>query len=251
MAAIAIKVDQLNKVYGDGHKALDSISLEIETGSIYGLLGPNGAGKTTLISILIGLLKKSSGSVNVFSENTETINRKELQSNIGVAPQEIALYELLTPIENLQYFATLYGIGSTDIKERSKELLEIFGLWEVKDKQVKKFSGGMKRRLNLITALIHKPKLLFLDEPTEGIDVQSRNAILEFLKELNQKENTTIIYTSHLLAEAESLCHDIMIIDKGKKIVDGNMSELTGSSDKSLQDVFLEFTGSQYRDLQG
>lgn len=250
MADCAIEVNNLNKLYGDGFKALNSISLNITSGNIYGLLGPNGAGKTTLISILSGLIPKTEGSVKVFGEKAQSINRKLLQSSIGVAPQEIALYELLTPHENLSYFSSLYGLSAKESNERSKILLEKFGLWEVRDKQVKKFSGGMKRRLNLITALIHKPKILFLDEPTEGIDVQSRNAILEFLKELNKEEKTTIIYTSHLLSEAESLCHEIMIMDKGEKIVEGKIADLLGDSGKSLQDVFLELTGSRYRDLK-
>ncbi|MBD79178.1 MAG: ABC transporter ATP-binding protein [Crocinitomicaceae bacterium] len=249
MPETAIDVLGLTKVYKDGYKALDSVSLTVQKGSIYGLLGPNGAGKTTLISILSGLFDRTSGQVKILGENTEDLYRNELQEKIGVAPQEIALYELLTPLENLSYFASLYGISGEKFKTRSKELLEKFGLWDVRNKPVKRFSGGMKRRLNLIAALIHKPQLLFLDEPTEGIDVQSRNAILEYLTELNEKEKITIIYTSHLLAEAESFCHEILIIDKGEKMIHGKMGDLLKDSGKGLQQVFLELTGSHYRDL--
>lgn len=250
MANLAIEVKGLDKSYGDNFKALNSISLSIKEGIVYGILGPNGAGKTTLISVLSGLLQKSSGSVSIFGTNSDKMDRKKLQNKIGVAPQEIALYEMLTPIENLEYFATMYGINKGEFNIRSQELLQKFGLWEVRHKAVKKFSGGMKRRLNLIAALLHNPKLLFLDEPTEGIDVQSRNAILEYLKNLNKKEKTTIIYTSHLLSEAENLCHEILIMDKGEKIVHGDMIELIGKSGKNLQEVFLDLTGSQYRDLK-
>lgn len=250
MANVAIEVKELNKTYSDKFIALNSISISITEGIVYGILGPNGAGKTTLISVLSGLLNKTSGFVSVFGANIENLDRKKLQAKIGVAPQEIALYEMLTPIENLEYFATMYGINKKDFLVRSQELLQQFGLWEVRNKPVKKFSGGMKRRLNLITALIHKPQLLFLDEPTEGIDVQSRSAILEYLKNLNKTEKTTIIYTSHLLAEAENLCHEVLIMDKGEKIVHGKTGELIGNSGKNLQDVFLQLTGSQYRDLR-
>lgn len=248
MTSTAIEVSNLCKEYPGGHKALQNISFKVETGSVFGLLGPNGAGKSTLISVLSGITKLSSGNIAYF-DNGETKVNNQLKQQIGIAPQNIALYELLSPIENLNYFGALHGMTKQNIKARSEELLTQFGLWEVKNKPVKQFSGGMKRRLNLIAALLHQPKILFLDEPTEGIDVQSRNAILEFLKQLNTVEKTTIIYTSHLLHEAEELCDKVLIIDGGKKVIQGNLNEIIANYNNDLQSAFLAITGTKYRDL--
>ncbi|MGB0402847.1 MAG: ABC transporter ATP-binding protein [Salibacteraceae bacterium] len=249
MSTYAVEVNGLSKVYGGEHKAVNNISFKIEKGSIYGLLGPNGAGKTTLVSMLSGIIKKTSGSYFLLGTETNQANFKQHQSILGIAPQEIALYELLTPIENLNYFGTLQGLTTTAIKTKSEELLTQFGLWDVRNKQAGQFSGGMKRRLNLVVALLHDPEILFLDEPTEGIDIQSRTAILKFIKDLNSTKGTTIIYTSHILSEAEEICSDVLIIDNGQKQIEGKMIDLLKKDGQNLQEVFLEITGNQYRDL--
>ena len=248
MSNYAIEVEGLSKIYNGDHQAVENISFKIEKGSIYGLLGPNGAGKTTLVSMLSGIIKKTEGKIYLLGTEYDESNTRQLQSVLGIAPQEIAIYELLSPVENLNYFGTLQGITSKEIEIRTEELLTQFGLWEVRNKQANQFSGGMKRRLNLVVALLHNPQILFLDEPTEGIDTQSRSAILKFIKELNSSKGTTIIYTSHILSEAEEICSDVMIIDKGEKQLEGKLTDLLSKDNQTLQQVFLDITGNQYRD---
>ncbi|UTW63661.1 ABC transporter ATP-binding protein [bacterium SCSIO 12741] len=250
MATAAIAIQNLRKTFGkEGFVALDKISFSIPQGSLFGLLGPNGAGKTTLISILSGTLAPGSGEVTVggFSLPRQI---HELHRKIGIVPQEIALYQSLTPLENLKYFGRLMKLSSSEIQTRSDYFLKQFGLYEVRNKPVQKFSGGMKRRLNLIAGLMNEPEILFLDEPTEGIDVQSRNAILTFLKKLNQEKGTTIIYTSHLLSEVEGLCEELLIMDQGKVKLQGSWAQIkeqTGNA-STLEEAFLALTGTEYRD---
>lgn len=244
-----IVIRNLTKYYkGAENPAIDHISLEIFRNEIFGLLGPNGAGKTTTISILSGLFPPTSGDVVIDGLDIRT-NHDRIKYIIGVVPQEVALYPTLTGLENLQFFGNMYGLKGRELRQRIDEYLIRFGLEKFARKRVDKYSGGMKRRVNLIAGLLHKPKVLFLDEPTVGIDVQSRNVILEFLREL-QETGTTIIYTSHYMEEAEKLCNRVAIIDTGKIIAIGNPRELVEANPefKNLENMFLKLTGKGLRD---
>lgn len=205
----------------DDKLVLDNISFEIKGGDIFGLIGPNGAGKSTLISIMTGLIKSNSGEVTIggYSMSKDPLKAKEF---IGLVPQELALMETLSAYDNLEYFGAFYGLGGKLLKERIEEALIITGLNEKKKIKVKKFSGGMKRRLNLAVAIMHRPKILILDEPTVGVDPQSRNYIFEFIKKINKENNTTVLYTSHYMEEVEHLCNNIFILDEGKEIASGS-----------------------------
>lgn len=218
-----LEIKNLVKRYDD-LLAVDNVELRINEGEIFGLLGPNGAGKTTTISSIIGLVQIDSGEINIFGKNMNK-NEKELKSQIGVVPQDLAIYEDLTAYENVSYFASLYGLKGSVLKEKTKKALEFTGLWDRRKDLAKKFSGGMKRRLNIACAIAHEPKLIIMDEPTVGIDPQSRNHILESVKELNRK-GTTIIYTSHYMEEVEDLCQRIAIMDHGRVIAEGTADEL-------------------------
>lgn len=227
--------------------SLSGVSLNIETADIFGLLGPNGAGKTTLISILCGIIPPSSGEVN-FYQNGQLISEKQRKSSIGFVPQEYAFYQELTPRQNLDYFGAMYNLPKTNLETRREHLLDILGLTKVGDKKVGSFSGGMKRRVNLAIGIIHEPDILFLDEPTVGVDVQSRNAIIRYLQHINDA-GTTIIYTSHHMSEAEEFCKHIALIDHGKVIAQGALDDLKAKHNvSSLQSLFINLTGEEYRD---
>lgn len=243
-----IEIVDLNKRYPKAKSnCLNNINLRINAGTKFGLLGPNGAGKTTLISILCGFLEHSSGQVEYCSSNGEVIKGKKLKSIIGFVPQEYAMYDELSPIENLRYFGSLYKMDSIAIKRRSESLLSILGLEEVAKMRVRDFSGGMKRRVNLAIGVIHEPKILFLDEPTVGVDVQSKHAIIRFLNELNTS-GTTIIYTSHHMNEAQEFCDQIVLIDHGTVLADGATDTLLASyKSEDLQSLFISLTGEAYR----
>ncbi|MCD5415187.1 MAG: ABC transporter ATP-binding protein [Clostridiales bacterium] len=206
--------------------AVDNVSLEVTEGEIFGLLGPNGAGKTTIINMIIGLTKINSGEVKIFNKEIKK-NEKEVKMNIGIVPQEIAIFEDLTAEENVAYFGKLYGLKRNIIKQEVEDALNFVGLWDKRKVFPKKFSGGMKRRLNIACGIVHKPKLVILDEPTVGIDAQSRNLILESIRELN-KRGATIIYTSHYMEEVEEICSDIVIMDHGRIMARGSKEELKG-----------------------
>ncbi|MBI9053434.1 MAG: ABC transporter ATP-binding protein [Bacteroidales bacterium] len=244
-----IEIKYLTKFYkGSSVPAIDNISLNINKGEIYGLLGPNGAGKTTTISILCGLFGPTSG--NVFIDGMEYQNSSDKIKNIiGVVPQEIALYPSLTARENLNFFGHMYGLKGKELKNRIQECLELFGLEKNANRRIKTFSGGMKRRINIIAGILHKPKIIYLDEPTVGVDVQSRNVILEHLKKINE-EGTTIIYTSHYMEEAENFCSRVAIIDKGKVLTEGKPKDLINSKEEytDLESIFLNITGRALRD---
>ena len=228
--------------------SLNAVSLEINEGAIFGLLGPNGAGKTTLISMLCGLVKPTSGHFTIDGLNYAQ-NALKIKKIIGVVPQEYALYPTLTARENLHYFGSMYGLKGSNLKDKVIETLDLLGLLKFADKRIETFSGGMKRRVNLIAGILHNPKVLFLDEPTVGVDVQSRNAIIDYLKVLNQN-GTTIIYTSHHLGEAEDFCTNIAILDRGKIYAQGTPSSLIASTEeaRNLEDVFISLTGKEFRD---
>ncbi|MBF7092682.1 ABC transporter ATP-binding protein [Flavobacterium sp. ALJ2] len=228
--------------------SLNELTLTINEGQIFGLLGPNGAGKTTLISMLCGLVKPTSGSFTI-SDMAYATNASKIKKIIGVVPQEYALYPTLTARENLHYFGSMYGLKGQDLKDKVIETLDLLGLLKFADKRIETFSGGMKRRINLIAGILHNPKIIFLDEPTVGVDVQSKNAIIDYLKHLNQN-GTTIIYTSHHLSEAEDFCSDIAILDQGKIYAQGTPSGLISSTKnaQNLEDVFISLTGKELRD---
>ncbi|WP_299181382.1 ABC transporter ATP-binding protein [uncultured Aquimarina sp.] len=244
-----IDIKNISKQYkGAAFLSLDKVNLQIKTGEVYGLLGPNGAGKTTLISILCGLIKPTSGEV-LISGNSFKTHAKDIQKSIGVVPQEYALYPKLTAKENLFYFGSMFGMKKSELAPIIKSHLDQLGLLPFADKKIKTFSGGMKRRVNLIAGILHNPMLLFLDEPTVGVDVQSKQAITTKLVELNQS-GTTIIYTSHHLREAQDLCSMVGIIDSGKIIAEDTPSKLIKNTKeaRNLEDVFIELTGRELRD---
>lgn len=205
-------------------KALNDVSLEINKGEFFGLLGPNGAGKSTTMNLLIGYLTADSGKILI---NGEEVSKTKLnfRQDIGFVPQSIALYNELSALENLRIFGSLYNLPNETLEEEMNSYLNAVGLFERRKEEVKNFSGGMKRRLNLIAALLHKPKVLLCDEPTVGVDPQSRNAIFDFLENLNA-DGLTIVYTTHYMEEAERLCNRVAIIDSGKIIALGTPDEL-------------------------
>lgn len=244
-----IQLEKITKIYkGTTEPAVKNISLRIPENAIFGLLGPNGAGKTTTLNMLCGLLKPTGGEIRVNSLLLPD-HLKEIRQMIGVVPQDIALYPTLTANENLRFFGNMYGLKGNQLKKRIAECLHLLGLEEKANRKVKTYSGGMKRRLNLIAGILHHPKILFLDEPTVGIDVQSRNVILTYLKDLND-EGTTIIYTSHYLEEAENLCTHVAIIDYGEIIIAGKPEQLIDSKPEytDLETIFLNLTGRRLRD---
>lgn len=245
-----IEIKNLYKKYKNAEDfSVNDISLNIEKNEIYGILGPNGAGKTTLISMLSGLIKPTSGSFKINGLSPQKDGFK-LRQIIGIVPQEYALYPTLTAKENLMYFGSLYGLSHKKLRNTIDESLELMGLSKFADKKVEQFSGGMKRRCNLIAGTLHNPKVLFLDEPTVGVDVQSKKAIIDHLLDLNKK-GTCIIYTSHHLSEAEEFCTKIAIIDHGKIHAVGTPEELVNrvANAENLEDVFISLTGKELRDV--
>lgn len=233
-----VDIKGLTKKFKDT-TAVDNISLSIEQGEIYGLLGPNGAGKSTTINILCGLFKMTKGHIKVLDKDINE-NQNFVKRNIGIVPQDIAIYEDLTAFENIKFFASLYGLKGEELKERVNEALEFVELSDKGKAYPKSFSGGMKRRLNIACAIAHRPKLIIMDEPTVGIDPQSRNHILQSVKKLNSM-GCTIIYTSHYMEEVEEICTKIGIIDHGKLIAEGTKEELKAIvTDKSEIKVTID-----------
>lgn len=220
---VVLDIKGISKNFKD-LKAVDDLSFSIGEGEIFGLLGPNGAGKSTTISMISSLVRPDEG--DIFYKETSILNDpKTLEKELGLAPQDIALYPTLSGYDNLKFWGNVYGIRGKDLKLRIQEIAELIGLSDRLKDRVDKYSGGMKRRLNIGVALIHKPRLLIMDEPTVGIDPQSRNHILNTVKALNQ-EGMTIVYTSHYMEEVEELCDRICIMDKGKLLASGTKSEL-------------------------
>jgi ABC-2 type transport system ATP-binding protein len=247
--SVVLDIQNLTKTYkGKLDPAVDNISFQVFDGEIFGLLGPNGAGKTTTISVLCSLLKPTSGKIKIAGLDLH-LHLNQIKSKIGVVGQEIALYDKLTAFENLVYFGSIYDIKRTTLNQNIHSFLHRLGLDTYKNQQIRRFSGGMKRRINLIAGVLHKPQILFLDEPTVGVDVQTRSVIREFLIDL--KDNgTTIIYTSHLMDDAQKLCDRVCIIDQGKIIAMGSPAELINLHDDcdELEEVFLKLTGRNLRD---
>lgn len=243
----AVQVQQLTFKYKDQASLISDLNLTINAGERFGIFGPNGAGKTTLMSLITGLLPYKKGSIKIFGKEVQEF-KKEVNTLIGFVPQDFSFYEDLTPEENMEFFGAWSGMNATSIKQRTHYLLGVMGLNTVSAKPVKTFSGGMKRRINLAIGVINNPKILFLDEPTVGVDVQSRNAIISFLKEINNA-GTTLVYTSHQLNEAEDLCNTVALFDQGQVIVKDSLVHLLKEHEQvGLEGLFLELTGRAYRD---
>jgi len=222
-------------------------NLSIEQGERFGLFGPNGAGKSTLMNLMTGLLRPLKGKIELLGMDIAR-NNKKAKTLFGFVPQDFSFYHELSPAENLQFFGAWAGLSAQTIKTRTNELLDVLGLSHVRDKQVSTFSGGMKRRVNLAIGVIHTPKVLFLDEPTVGVDVQTRHAIIDYLKELNQ-QGMTLVYTSHQLSEAEELCDRVALMDHGKIIACNSLAHLYNEySETDLEGLFIHLTGNAYRD---
>ncbi|MFL2481368.1 MAG: ABC transporter ATP-binding protein [Gammaproteobacteria bacterium] len=220
----ALSIKNLTKIYSNGFKALDGIDLTVNAGDFYSLLGPNGAGKTTAIAIVCSLVNKTMGNIRVFDHDIET-RLEEAKMSIGMVPQEVNFNTFDTPINIVVNQAGYYGIERNIALKRAKEYLGELRLWEKRNDNARSLSGGMKRRLMIARALIHQPKLLILDEPTAGVDIEIRRSMWKFLRSINNN-GTTIILTTHYLEEAESLCRNVAIIDDGKIIQDTSMNSL-------------------------
>lgn len=243
----AIEIENAGFRY-PGHSAMffSKLDLTITKGQRFGLFGPNGAGKTTLISLMTGLLSPNEGHIKLFGHEVGKRDH-EVNKLFGFVPQDFSFYQELSPVQNLEFFGAWSGLDKKTIRKRTDELLNMWGLEEVRNKQVHKFSGGMKRRVNLAIGVIHQPEILFLDEPTVGVDVQTRQAIIHYLMELN-KNGTTLVYTSHQLTEAEGLCNQVVLMDDGKLLAQGNLSTLLKEyRQDSLELLYLSLTGKDYR----
>ena len=238
----ALKVEKLTKTYSNGLLALDGISLEVQAGRFFGLLGPNGAGKTTLINSVVSLARPDSGRVEVFGWDAHREFR-EARRMIGVSPQEMNLDKFLTVEEVLLYHAGYYGVEKKKARERTEELLERFGLVGKRKDRVNTLSGGMKRRVMFARALMHDPELLFLDEPTAGVDIELRYSLWEYIRELN-RGGLTILLTTHYLEEAEELCEEIALINDGRIAAQDTSAGLKAQYDaKSVEEVYLKVMG--------
>ena len=220
----ALEINRLEKIYGNGFRALKGIDLDVDEGDFFALLGPNGAGKSTTIGIIISLVTKTAGSVRVLGLDSET-RSTEIKSHLGIVPQEVNFSLFETCLDILLNQAGYYGIERKSARVRAEKYLRQLGLWERRNDVSRNLSGGLKRRLMIARALVHEPKLLLLDEPTAGVDVELRRSTWDFLKDIN-RNGTTIVLTTHYLEEAESLCRNIAIIDKGSIIEYGDKKEL-------------------------
>ncbi len=246
---VALKAEGIYKSYkGAASAALDGIDLLVKRGEFFCLIGPNGAGKTTTISILSTLMKPDRGNVFIFGKDA-VASPSKIRPLIGMVPQEIALYPMLTAKENLEYFGKMYGLKGPQLGKRVEECLEFVGLTDKAKQRISSYSGGMKRRANLAVGILNNPMLLFLDEPTVGIDAQSRRMILERLKQINLA-GTTLIYTTHYIDEIEQLCTSAAIIDHGKVIVQGTKETLLNMDEgaEGLEALFFSLTGKELRD---
>lgn len=242
-----ISVHNLVKKFGD-FTAVDGISFEVKDGEIFAFLGPNGAGKSTTIKMLTTLLHPTSGTITL-NGGDPVANPDAARRSFGIVFQDPSLDDDLTAMENMELHGILYDVPSKLLKERSKELMQFVELWDRRDSLVKEFSGGMKRRLEIARGLLHHPKIIFLDEPTLGLDPQTRNSMWEYLKKLNKEEKTTIFFTTHYMEEAERVAERIAIVDHGTIIATGTSESLKKETKSdSLEDAFLAFTGKKIRD---
>lgn len=242
-----ISAQSLVKKFGS-ITAVDNVSFEVAEGQIFAFLGPNGAGKSTTIKMLTTLLQPTSGSLKLAGYDVVTQQRLVRQS-FGIVFQDPSVDEELTAYENMMLHAVLYGVSSSAAKKRVRELLELVELWERQKSPVKTFSGGMKRRLEIARGLLHHPKVLFLDEPTLGLDTQTRNLLWSYVRRLSQKEGMTVFFTTHYLEEAQQVADKIAIIDHGKIVASGTSQSLEKQTKtKSLEEAYLQLTGRELRD---
>lgn len=244
-----LKVKNLKKSFGD-KEVVKGISFDVHEGEIIGLLGANGAGKSTSIRMITGIEERDEGEIYYCGQHIEQNNKKYLQE-IGVVPQELALYMDMSAYNNVAFFCSLYGYDKKEQKRKAEEALKFVGLWEHRKEKPQSFSGGMKRRLNIACSIAHAPKLLIMDEPTVGIDPQSRNHIMESIKELNRR-GTSILYVSHYMEEVEQLCNRIVLMEHGTIIEDTSKEKLKDKYREmglcTLEDIFLHITGKELRD---
>ena len=245
-----INVKNLTKKFGE-FTAVDGISFEVKKGEIFAFLGPNGAGKSTTIKILTTLLNKTGGELKVNGYNPEE-DPDAVRHSFGIVFQDPSLDDELTAYENMEFHGVLYGVPKKTRRERIEELLKFVELWDRKDSLVKEFSGGMKRRLEIARGLLHHPKVIFLDEPTLGLDPQTRNHMWSYLKGLNKEKGITVFFTTHYMEEAERVAQRIAIIDHGKIIASGTADELKEKTKtNSLEEAFLNLTGKSIRADEG
>ncbi|MBU0729368.1 MAG: ABC transporter ATP-binding protein [Proteobacteria bacterium] len=248
-AQYSLVIKNITKQYkGAPRPALAGLDIAIRQGEIFGLLGPNGAGKTTAISIMSTLLRPDSGTVSICGVDA-LAHPGKVRNLISLVPQHIALYLELTARENLNYFGRLFGLKGSDLKIQVEEALVMVGLENRADQQIYTYSGGMKRRANLAVGVLNRPRVLFLDEPTVGIDAQSRNLILEKLQHLRDS-GTTMVYTTHYMEEAQALCSSVLVIDQGQMVACGRPTELIDQQPDcaNLEDLFFHLTGKNLRD---
>jgi ABC-2 type transport system ATP-binding protein len=242
-----IRVQNLVKSFGS-FTAVNDVSFDVAEGKIFAFLGPNGAGKTTTIKMLTTLLKPTSGAIELDGLNPQT-SQNLVRQRFGIVFQDPSLDGELTAWENMELHGVLYHVPHKIRRQRAEELLKLFELWDRKDEQAKKFSGGMKRRLEIARGFLHTPKILFLDEPTLGLDPQSRNQLWTHVKNVNEKEKVTVFLTTHYMDEADRVAHRIGVIDHGKLVAQGTPREIKDSTGtENLEDAFLKLTGSAIRD---
>lgn len=251
MSNTVLRIENLCKAYG-GKNVVSGETFEILNGDILGFIGPNGAGKSTSINMMTTLVTPDKGKI-YFQDKDIQKHENAFKCSLGVVPQDLAIYEDLSAYDNVKFFCSLYHFKGDELKKRVKEALEFVGLWDRCKELPSKFSGGMKRRLNIACAITHSPKILIMDEPTVGIDPQSRNNIMEMVKTLN-KRGTTVIYTSHYMEEIETLCNRIVLIDKGVILEDLDKDAYKSKYAKlgynTLEDIFLYLTGTDLRDTE-
>ncbi|HKV56763.1 MAG TPA: ATP-binding cassette domain-containing protein [Ktedonobacteraceae bacterium] len=250
---VDVQVSNLVKTFGK-HEAVKGVSFTIGKGEIFGLLGPNGAGKSTTINMMCGYLAPTSGDTTI-NDTSITKEPLKVKREIGVVPQEIALYKDLNSLENLDFFGQIYGMNARERRARSEEVLHFVGLYDRRKEPIKNFSGGMQRRINMAVAMIHQPNFLMMDEPTVGVDPQSRENIFDTIEKLRD-QGVTILYTTHYMEEAERLCNHIAIMDEGRIIAMGTLEQLLAMRDQNrevqrphgLQELFIQLTGKTLRD---
>lgn len=250
---LEVQVNNLVKTFGK-HEAVKGVSFTIGKGEIFGLLGPNGAGKSTTINMMCGYLAPSSGDA-IINDLSITNEPRKVKRMIGVVPQEIALYKDLTSTENLEFFGEMYGLSARERKIRSEDILHFVDLYDRRNEPVENFSGGMQRRINMAIAMMHQPQFLMMDEPTVGVDPQSRENIFDTIEKLRD-QGTTILYTTHYMEEAERMCNHIAIMDEGRIIAMGTLEQLLALRDQNrevarphgLQELFIQLTGKTLRD---
>jgi ABC-2 type transport system ATP-binding protein len=246
-----LEIKNLRKSYG-AKEVISGLHFHVEKGDILGLIGPNGAGKSTTIRIVTDVEQSSEGSIYYDGKETK-LDITNFKNRLGVVPQEIAVYDDLSAYDNVRFFCSIYGYSGKELKERAEEALRFVGLWDRRRERPTKYSGGMKRRLNIACSIAHSPELLIMDEPTVGIDPQSRNHIMETIKTLNER-GTTVIYVSHYMEEIEEICNRVVIVDHGSVIEDQGKEELKVKYKEqglmNLEEIFLHLTGTQLRDEQ-